>query len=94
MLDGFSYRRIKRTISRLTAGNRIATKGCSYRIRRLTNCETDIEECTSQAAEKLSIFSTSITSVIPEGAKRLSGIQKNNSLLDTGSRLCLVRYDV
>ena len=32
-------------------------------------------------------------SVIPEDAKRLSGIQKNLDLLDTGSRLRLVRYD-
>ncbi len=71
---GFLTAGKKETISRLTAGNRIATKGCSYRIRRLTNCETDIEECTSQAAEKLNILSTSITSVIPEGAKRLSGM--------------------
>jgi len=45
-------------------------------IYRLTSTVTDIEECTYQAAEKLNILSTSITSVIPEGAKRLSGIQK------------------
>jgi len=93
---GFLTAGLKSTISRLKAENCIATKGCSYRIRRLTNCETDIEECASQAAEKLSIFSTSITSVIPEGAKSACGgeSRKNNSLLDTGSRLCLVRYDV
>jgi hypothetical protein len=32
-------------------------------------------------------------SVIPEGAKRLSGIQKKGGYWTTGSRLRLVRYD-
>jgi hypothetical protein len=93
---GFLTAGLKSAISRLTAGNRIATKGCSYIIYRLTSAGTDIEECTYQAAEKLNILSTSITSVIPEGAQSACGgeSRKNNSLLDTGSRLRLVRYDV
>jgi hypothetical protein len=73
---GFLTSGSKSTISRLEARNGIATKGCSYMNNRLTSAGTEIEECTSQAAEKLTILSTSITSVIPEGAKRLSGIQK------------------
>ena len=49
-----------------------------------------------QVAEKLNILSTSIRSVIPEDAKSACGgeSRKNNSLLDTGSRLRLVRHDV
>ena len=49
-----------------------------------------------RAVEKLNILSTSIGSVIPEGAKSACGgeSRKNNILLDTGSRLRLARYDV
>jgi hypothetical protein len=48
------------------------------------------------AAEKLGILSTSGKSVIPEVAKSACGgeSRKNNTLMDTGSRLRLVRYDV
>jgi hypothetical protein len=49
-----------------------------------------------QVDEKLKVLSVSSKSVIPEVAKSACGgeSRENNSLLDTGSRLRLVRYDV
>ena len=48
-----------------------------------------------QADEKLNVLSVSSKSVIPESAAGgCPESRENNSLLDTGSRLRLVRYDV
>jgi|GEM_PF-2710821 hypothetical protein len=51
------------------------------------------EECLA-GSEKLGILSASAKSVIPESADGgYPESRKNNTLLDTGSRLRLVRYD-
>ena len=48
-----------------------------------------------QFDETLNVLSVSTTSVIPESASGgYPESRENNSLLDTGSRLRLVRYDV
>ena len=48
------------------------------------------------AVEKLNVLRVSTKSVIPEVAKSACGgeSRENNSLLDTGYRLRLARYDV
>ena len=66
----------------------------SIRIPKLGTRPKDKLPKSLVATEKLGILSASGKSIIPEVAKRLSGIQKNNTSLDTGSRLRLVRYDV
>jgi len=62
------------------------------------NNKSEIYNATAaqQAAKKLGIFSANVKSVIPEVAKSACGgeSRKNNTLMDTGSRLRLVRYDV